>query len=506
MMYPMCRWQVAMGFTLFFIAFIGEAAVLMRGPYLQIGTPTSIIIRWRTDFGTDSRVSYGTNVNNLDRNVVHTSQTTEHIVALSNLRPDTKYYYSIGGNGQTFGIGVEFFFVTAPTSGKPTRIWVLGDAGTQYADQRTVRDAYINFTGARHTDLWLMLGDNAYSSGTDLQYQDAVFRMYPTMLRKSVLWPAIGNHETYSADQFGNFAYLDIFSLPTAGEAGGIPSGTERYYSFNYGNIHFVVLDSMTSDRSSDGPMCEWLASDLAENTSEWLIAYWHHPPYTKGTHDSDDPILDYELIEMRENVLPILEAFGVDLVLCGHSHVYERSYLLQGHYGFSWEFMPEMIVDGGSGREFESGPYHKGPESPPGTVYVVAGSSGQTYPSPLDHPAMFISMARVGSVVLDVDGPRLDATFLSDDGYIADTFTIARPGATASIRITSFTVSSGAINITWGSEAGRTYYVERTKSLETPQWEAISPAIIATGPTTTWPAAIENEPLLFYRVARVSN
>ncbi|HMJ64026.1 MAG TPA: metallophosphoesterase family protein, partial [Candidatus Binatia bacterium] len=339
MMYPMCRWQVAMGFTLFFIAFIGEAAVLMRGPYLQIGTPTSIIIRWRTDFGTDSRVSYGTNVNNLDRNVVHTSQTTEHIVALSNLRPDTKYYYSIGGNGQTFGIGVEFFFVTAPTSGKPTRIWVLGDAGTQYADQRTVRDAYINFTGARHTDLWLMLGDNAYSSGTDLQYQDAVFRMYPTMLRKSVLWPAIGNHETYSADQFGNFAYLDIFSLPTAGEAGGIPSGTERYYSFNYGNIHFVVLDSMTSDRSSDGPMCEWLASDLAENTSEWLIAYWHHPPYTKGTHDSDDPILDYELIEMRENVLPILEAFGVDLVLCGHSHVYERSYLLQGHYGFSWEF-----------------------------------------------------------------------------------------------------------------------------------------------------------------------
>jgi hypothetical protein len=330
--------------------------------------------------------------------------------------------------------------------------------------------------------------------------------MYPEMLRKSVLWPALGNHETYSADASGNFAYLDIFSMPTAGEAGGVPSGTKRYYSFNYGNIHFVVLDSMTSDRSSDGPMCGWLASDLAENTNEWLIAYWHHPPYTKGTHNSDDAIVDFELIEMRENVVPILEIFGVDLVMCGHSHVYERSYLLQGHYGYSWDFLPEMIVDPGSGRESESGPYRKGPENPPGTVYVVAGSSGQTYPAALNHPAMFISLSQMGSVVLDIDGPRLDATFLRDDGVIADTFTIVKPGAVPRTRIHSFDVTAGTITIAWISETGQTYVVERTRSLSLPDWQPISPQITATGPLTNWSAPVESEPSLFYRVARIGN
>jgi hypothetical protein len=506
MTYQRRRWEFAIGFALALLNFTASSAQLTRGPYLQIGTPTSIVIQWRTDLRTDSRVSYGTNVSHLDRNVVRTTQTANHIVALSNLRPDTKYYYSIGGNGETLAMGPEFFFVTAPTHAKPTRLWVLGDAGTQNFNQRAVRDAYYNFAGTRHTDLWLMLGDNAYGSGTDLQYSNAVFRMYPEMLRKSVLWPAMGNHETYSADEFGNFAYLDIFSLPTAGEAGGVPSGTKKYYSFNHGNIHFVVLDSMTSDRSSDGPMCAWLASDLAENTNEWLIAYWHHPPYTKGTHNSDDALIDYELIEMRESAVPILEAFGVDLVMCGHSHVYERSYLLHGHYGYSWDFMPEMIVDHGSGREFESGPYRKGPEYPPGTVYVVAGSSGQTFPSRLDHPAMFISLAQLGSVVLDIDGARLDATFLRADGIIADTFTILKPGAAVRTRISSFNVTEGTMTITWTSEAGQVYFVERTKSLSAANWQQISPQITATASTTSWSAAIELEPLLFYRVSRVSN
>ena len=59
-----------------------------------------------------------------------------------------------------------------------------------------MRNAYLNFTGTTHTNLWLMFGDNAYENGTDSEYQAAVFDMYPTMLRQSVLWPALGNHDT----------------------------------------------------------------------------------------------------------------------------------------------------------------------------------------------------------------------------------------------------------------------------------------------------------------------
>ena len=138
---------------------------------------------------------------------------------------------------------------------KRTRIWVLGDSGTGNNDARAVRDAYTAYAGSQHTDLWLMLGDNAYNRGTETEYQTAVFNTYPEMLRKSVLWPSLGNHDgssSESATQSG--PYFDIFTLPRNAEAGGVPSGTEAYYSFDYANIHFVVLDSFGSDRAPTVP------------------------------------------------------------------------------------------------------------------------------------------------------------------------------------------------------------------------------------------------------------
>src|SRR4029450_1136767 len=111
--------------------------------------------------------------------------------------------------------------------------------------------------------------------------------------------------------------YYDIFTLPRNAEAGGVASGTEAYYSFDYGNIHFICLDSFDTPRSATGAMAQWLQRDLADTTQDGIIAFWHHPPYSKGSHDSDTQT---PLIEMRQNFLPILEAGGVDLVLSGHS------------------------------------------------------------------------------------------------------------------------------------------------------------------------------------------
>ena len=80
------------------------------------------------------------------------------------------------------------------------RVWVLGDSGTAHMNADAVRDAYLAFTGTRYTDVWLMLGDNAYPIGTDDDYQAAVFETYPTVLRQTVLWPSFGNHDAYSAN------------------------------------------------------------------------------------------------------------------------------------------------------------------------------------------------------------------------------------------------------------------------------------------------------------------
>jgi PKD repeat protein len=400
---------------------------LVRGPYLQSGTASGAIVRWRTDLPTDSRVVYGTDPGNLSLSVVDAAPVSEHVVTLSGLAPDTRYYYAVGSSSQILGGGTADHFVwTAPPSGtaKPTRVWILGDSGTADANAQAVRDAYYALTGSTRTDLWLMLGDNAYPNGTDADYQAAVFDMYPDMLRKSVVWPTLGNHDAISADsatQYGT--YYDIFSLPTQAQAGGVPSGTEAYYSFDYANIHFVVLDSQETNRQPLAPMLIWLQQDLASTNQDWIIAFWHHPPYSKGLHDSD---IDIEEIEMRQWVVPILDEYGVDLTLTGHSHSYERSWPIVGHYGLSSTFDASMKVDAGDGREEGDGPYQKPATTTPysGIVHTVCGSSGQTSGGTFDHPAMLVSWNELGSMILDVNGPRLDLKFIGTAGQILDHFT----------------------------------------------------------------------------------
>lgn len=394
------------------------------------GTQSGLIIRWATDIPVQGRVWYGTTLDQLSFTQTETTITCDHKIELSSLTPDTQYYYAVGTSTQ-FQLGgtEDYFFITAPASQKPLelvrplRIWVIGDAGRGNELAAQVRDGYLKFTGTRHTDLWLMLGDNAYDIGTFEEYQCGVFDMYPQLLRCSALFPAIGNHDAGSAsstEQTG--PYYQLFTLPACGEAGGVPSKTAAYYSFDYGNIHFICLDSYGSDRSPNGAMFTWLARDAASSDKHWKIAFWHHPPYTKGSHDSD---LETELVEMRERALPILEDAGVDLVLGGHSHSYERSYLIDGHYGDSSTFTNQMKKDGGSGREDESGAYqkpHKASHS--GTVYIVAGTSAladQVSP----HPAMHTSLSIPGSLVLDVHGNRLDVTFIDVHGEVLDYFTL---------------------------------------------------------------------------------
>ncbi len=405
-------------------------ASVSRGPYLQLGTPSSMVVRWRTFAASDSCVRYGTVQGSLTSSACLGASTTEHVVSVTGLAPDTKYFYSVGTSTATQEGGTaDHFFVTSPAAGtpKPTRMWILGDSGTADSSQAAVRDAYFEVAGTS-PDLWLMLGDNAYNSGTDTEYQNAVFNMYPTVLRNSVLWPTLGNHDGVSADSaMQSGPYYNIFTLPTSAQAGGIASGTEAYYSFDYGDIHFVCLESYETDRSVGGAMLTWLAADLADNLANWTIVFFHHPPYSKGSHNSDT---ETQLVEMRTYALPILEAGGADLVLTGHSHSYERSFLLDGHYGTSGTILPGHKLDAGDGQDAGDGPYQKpggGPASHEGAVYVVAGSSGQIDGGSLNHPAMHVSMSVLGSMIIDVDGDRLDAQFIDDNGDLRDSFAIEK-------------------------------------------------------------------------------
>ncbi len=404
---------------------IGESDIT-RGPYLQSGTSTSIHVRWRTATATDSVVSTGSSINNLVLVASDNTVVTEHELTLSGLLPNTKYYYSVGtSKGPLVGNDENHYFVTAPAydSKKPTRIWVLGDSGTANADAAAVKNAYLAYSGNQSPDVWLMLGDNAYNNGTDNEYQAAVFDMYPTILQQTVLWATLGNHDAITSN-----VYYDIFSFPINGEANGTSSGTEAYYSFDYSNIHFISLDSMTKDRFNT--MMTWLETDLSNTVKEWIIVFFHHPPYTKGSHDSDN-VVDSggRMRDMREIALPILEKYGVDLVLSGHSHSYERSFLLRGHFGSSTTLAPAMILDGGDGRSNGDGAYDKtsSGNGANGTVYTVAGSSGKVGRGNLNHPAMYIGLKALGSLVIDIKDAQLYAVFLDSKGVVQDNFRIVK-------------------------------------------------------------------------------
>ncbi len=464
----------------------GLAATVTRGPYLQMGGPNGVVVRWRTDTATDSRVRYGGAPGSLTSFTDNATVTTEHEVSVSSLEADTQYYYSVGTAAATLaGNDVNHFFVTFPATGTavPTRIWVLGDPGTQNSSQTDVRNAYYDATGTRHTDLWLLLGDNAYNSGTDSEYQGAVFNMYSAMLRKSVVFSTLGNHDTAQSTAFvDTYPYFNMFTFPRNGELGGVASGTEHYYSFDFGNIHFICLDSMTANRSPTGAMATWLQSDLADTTRDWIVAFWHHPPYTKGSHNSDT---ETELIQMRQNFLPILEAGGVDLVLSGHSHSYERSYLLDGHYGLSTTLTPAMKLDGGSGRD--PAPYQKpaGLAGHQGAVYTVAGSSGQISGGTLNHPAMFISLNLLGSVVLDFTNDRLDLQFLDSTGVVRDTFAIEKGTSSGPPPAPTGLVAApgdSEVDLAWNASAGATSYNVKRATTSGGPYTTIATGVASTG------------------------
>jgi hypothetical protein len=470
-------------------AVYGYSTNLTRGPYLQCSTTNSIVIRWRTDYATDSRVDYGGSPDALNQSVTLPTLTNEHIVTLTNLDVDTKYFYAVGMTDRLLSpVSSDQFFLTHPLPGttKSLRVWVIGDAGTKNASQAAVRDAFYAFNGTNTVHAWLQLGDNAYDTGTDAEYQAAVFDMYAPLLRRSVTWPALGNHETAQSQTYvDTYPYFSLFTLPTAGEAGGVPSGTEHYYSFDLGMVHFVCLDSMTADRSTNGAMAIWLRSDLAVNTNRWLIAFWHHPPYSRGSHDSDvgGPGYDTQMGQMRTNFLPILEKAGVDLVFCGHSHCYERSKLLNGHYGLSSSFNASShVVQSDSGRETNGvGAYRKpdglGETPVPncGAIYTVAGSSGQATTGTTNHPAMFYSALSLGSVVLDFHSNRLDAVFLRETGAIDDSFTIIKDGTHPPLLTQPAFQSGSNFQFTVLCRGYRTNLIETTTNLAQPgAWQTV--------------------------------
>jgi hypothetical protein len=373
------------------------AATITRGPFLQLADASGVTVVFKTDVPAIGTVRCFDVTPVVYRQVGDTVPTTTHVLRLANLTPSTQFHYEVLIDGVLAVGGPEFRFKTYPPPGvsAPFRLFAWGDSGLGNVAQLSLAERLSAEVG--EATLSLILGDIIYWGGEPELYDDRYFAPYAPLLRRSVVWPTIGNHDV-GVDPSGG-PYLDAFVLPTNN-----PANTELYYSFDYGDAHFVCLDTHVSGHGPGSAQLQWAAADLAASTAKWKFVFFHVPPYSGGTH-ADDALV-------RSGIVPLVEAAGVDVVFSGHSHVYERSYLLQDH----------AVVQA-------SPAVYEKPRPDAGTLYIVSGTAGQS--GGLSNPAHPLMAFQVGNVlgasVIDVSGDTLRGFFLEPDGGTVDLFRLSK-------------------------------------------------------------------------------
>lgn len=392
---------------------------LVWWPYLQQMTDTSVIILWTTRTGSVPVVQYSPDLS-YSQAVTGTTRLTPlntqmHRVELTGLQPNTRYHYKIYVNEADLLPEQTLSFQTAPPSGSdiPFTFVAFGDYGNDTVSQRHLRNQMLKDS----FHFILTTGDNTYEDGAYDEFDTNVFKIYPTLFSRVPLFPIVGNHD-YLTDLAA--PYLDVFDLP---QNAWRLQDRERYYSFDYGNVHFVALDTdrplWVNDAAADDDMFDWLRHDLAHTSQRWKIVAMHVPAYSTGFHRRDSELLS------QPKLPPIFDAYGVDLVLSGHDHTYQRSYPLR----------EGQITSTAAG----------------GVVYVVSGAgSAASYPC---EEADWLAVAYCSQTYgiysrVTVDDNTMQVEAVDPQGLIKDSFAITK---SLDIPLTALTLtgpSSGNQNI----------------------------------------------------------
>ena len=235
----------------------------------------------------------------------HTNLTypfTQYQAVLNGLKSNTTYWYRASVDGESVNLGGDGFFRTAGAG--PFSLLVVGDTGQATLEQFNLAARM----SAESASFLLHTGDLAYFNGTYGQYQSNYFDFYRSLMSAMPVFATPGNHDYETRD---GEPYLALHSFPTE----YVPVADHgRYYSFNWGNAHFVSIDSaisLTAAVNNDGSMLRWLEKDLRSTRQFWRIAIMHHPPYSTGPNERD--VNSYWV---RTRVVPVLEAYGVQVKL----------------------------------------------------------------------------------------------------------------------------------------------------------------------------------------------
>ncbi|MGC8927305.1 MAG: metallophosphoesterase [Myxococcota bacterium] len=293
----------------------------VKGPYIMYTDTSSTTIMWQTEDTEPTVVEYGEREDKLEK--IIKDEAIVHEVRITNLKPGTRYFYRVGG-GETMS---EFFtFATNPGYNKPFRFAAYSDS--QNHPERHSR--LIPLIAALGPSFILHAGDAVERGWEEERWQTELFDVIRPIAFYIPYYMAMGNHEANSD------YYYKYLSYP-------YPEGDEQhesYYWFKYGSVFVIVIDSEKYIFGTEDPQHRWIVKTLKMPEAVWAglrIAVFHESAYTDGWGHCD---YDGNL-QIRSSLIPVLEKGGVNLILNGHTHGYERGYL-NGVY--------HMIIGGGGG------------------------------------------------------------------------------------------------------------------------------------------------------------
>ncbi|WP_338842193.1 metallophosphoesterase family protein [Paenibacillus glucanolyticus] len=376
---------------------------IVKGPYLQNPAEHCITVMWETSLPASSRVDvllaerihsgYQGNYKLPDKpfgTFTVGSESRIHQITVEGLEPGTIYYYKIHSRNESGEIESKLYmFKTAAGRGVPFSFTVTSETGGYSGFDAT--DGLINqriFSQMKQyrPDIALFVGDVVNDGKNDEDWNTYFFGPGRDFFVDTPFYSCLGNHEDNAS------WYYDLFAFPEP----------RNYYSFNYGDVHFVCLDSTDLINEKDypyssgvmgpgNPQYDFLVRDLESSSARWNIVFFHYPPYVSGGYQ----------VEALRQLCPVFEEYGVDLVMNSHTIVYERSHPLR-----------DGIID-----------YDHG------IVYIVAGGAGAMpdwlLPKREWHTSQSLAVPHFLQVVVTTD--RLELRAVDDQGWLFDQLQIRK-------------------------------------------------------------------------------
>ncbi len=411
------------GFGFFWIACLGSAGLvaqvaeepqLTRGPYLQALQKESVVILWETHLPSLGAVHVQPE-GGQESVVVESEPKLEHEVWLGNLAAGAPYSYRVFDADHALHEEVFRFRTAPPSKADPVKAVVFGDSGLGSQDQTDVAQVIRSLK----PDLLLHMGDLSYTGSLDYVF----FWYYQDLLAQKAFYVTRGNHDVHHD-------WRAQFPPPNEND-----EGRASYYSFDWGCAHFVCFD-FNDDAVTGGTQLDWVDRDLAQARSSgvnWLILYCHEPPFTVGTY-GDPPDAENTQRIMRLMIPPLADKYGIDLVLSGHDHNYQRSHPVRN----------DAIVDAWQSPRFVA---------PAGTIYVVTGGGGVSLykeDPTSDHRFTERFVLAHHAVSLSITPEELSVEAISPSLGQIDAFSIVKHGTQPRYRfVRGDADSDGTVNLT---------------------------------------------------------